>query len=575
MLIDETSMDYQGMKEGIRRRLEGAAEDFFMAGYFLRQVSENALFVEDGYKNIWDFAKGEYGLSASSASRFMAINARFSVDGGRRMAERYAGMGVSKLQEMLRLPDGELEKVTQETTVREIRAMKKRLDEPKSFFGLPKTEREKHPYTYTPGCGDGKYTCFSCARPCGIRQEERYCRDAPMGSPFPCTQMGEEKRLEMETSGILGRECQHLHQELAAVRAGDKEPAPCCQDCGYETCYSRCDVARKRDGGGRGRAKAEGERQRREAEAERPEPSSHDIKAFCKWVGIKSTDSITADSLKKQYRHAGGGGSAELRNYSGRAMGIQINYKREITWVQLARRIKEIQEAGKKEEGRLLGFYKDIYPGTRQVISRRNREAIMDELKGLYGSTYENGEGWSAYPDKIVFRDSPGAEQVQVTWGRFTARLVNFLDRFPEVESSALEGDGTGQKKQDIIDADFQEVKEEVGAIPAAQEPDADAEAFFQEEDAGAITQEPEAAADPEGYTKLDVDLLLDKYSRDLADYRKYFADDEYPPPLLKRQRILVDALTLLRRNYVEIGLDQASGDSGTGYAAAGLRKGG
>ena len=150
MLIDETSMDYQGMKEGIRRRLEGAAEDFFMAGYFLRQVSENALFVEDGYKNIWDFAKGEYGLSASSASRFMAINARFSVDGGRRMAERYAGMGVSKLQEMLGLPDGELEKVTQETTVREIRAMKKRLDEPKSFFGLPKTEREKHPYTYTP-----------------------------------------------------------------------------------------------------------------------------------------------------------------------------------------------------------------------------------------------------------------------------------------------------------------------------------------------------------------------------------------------------------------------------------------
>ena len=77
MLIDETSMDYQGMKEGIRRRLEGAAEDFFMAGYFLRQVSDGALFVEDGYKNIWDFAKGEYGLSASSASRFMAINARF------------------------------------------------------------------------------------------------------------------------------------------------------------------------------------------------------------------------------------------------------------------------------------------------------------------------------------------------------------------------------------------------------------------------------------------------------------------------------------------------------------------
>ena len=552
MLIDETSMDYQGMKEGIRRRLEGAAEDFFMAGYFLRQVSENALFVEDGYKNIWDFAKGEYGLSASSASRFMAINARFSVDGGRRMAERYAGMGVSKLQEMLGLPDGELEKVTQETTVREIRAMKKRLDEPKSFFGLPKTEREKHPYTYTPGCGDGKYTCFSCARLCEIRQEERYCRDAPMGSPFPCTQMSKKKRLEMETSRIPSRECQHLHQELAEVRAGDKEPAPCCQDCGYETCYSRCDVARKKDGEKR-QAKAEAEKQKREAKAERPEPSGHDIEAFCKWVGIKSTDSITADSLKKRYRNAGGGGGTELRNYSGSARGIQINYKREITWVQLARRIKEIQEAEGREEARLLGFYKDICPGTRQLISQRDMAAITKELKAFYGSTYENGEGWNAYPDKIVFRDSPGAEQVQVTWGRLTAKLVDFLERFPEIESSALEGDGAGHKEQDIIDADFQEVKEEVGAIPAAQEPE----------------------ADPEEYAQLDVDLLLDKYSRDLADYRKCFAEEEFPPTILKKQRILVDALTLLRRNYVEIGPDQASGDSGTGYAAASLREGG
>ena len=115
-------MKYQDLKNGIRSHLNDAAEDFFMVGYFLRQISENTLFTEDGYKSIWDFAKGEYGLSTSSASRFMAINARFSIDGGEHMAEKYIGMGVSKLQEMLGLPDEELEKVTQETTVREIRA---------------------------------------------------------------------------------------------------------------------------------------------------------------------------------------------------------------------------------------------------------------------------------------------------------------------------------------------------------------------------------------------------------------------------------------------------------------------
>ena len=51
-------MEYQDLKSGIRNHLNDAAEDFFMVGYFLRQISENALFTEDGYKSIWEFAKG-------------------------------------------------------------------------------------------------------------------------------------------------------------------------------------------------------------------------------------------------------------------------------------------------------------------------------------------------------------------------------------------------------------------------------------------------------------------------------------------------------------------------------------
>lgn len=103
-------MEYNELKSGITEHLNSAAEDFFMVGYFLRQISDKALFLEDGYKSIWEFAKGEYNLSTSSASRFMAINARFSIDGGEHMAEKYIGMGVSRLQEMLGLPDEELEK---------------------------------------------------------------------------------------------------------------------------------------------------------------------------------------------------------------------------------------------------------------------------------------------------------------------------------------------------------------------------------------------------------------------------------------------------------------------------------
>jgi hypothetical protein len=243
---ERRKMEYQDLKNGIRNHLDSAAEDFFMVGYFLRQISESTLFTEDGYKNIWEFAKGEYGLSASSASRFMAINARFSIDGGEHMAERYIGLGVSKLQEMLGLPDEELERVTQETTVKEIRAMKKKQEEALSFHGLPKTVYPEDSFLTTPGCGDGKYSCFLCACSCSIRQQERYCRTATCGTPFPCTQMGEEKRKTIE-DGVYGDKCQFLHPELALVTERNQEPDPCCLNCRYRLCYYRCDVARKRD----------------------------------------------------------------------------------------------------------------------------------------------------------------------------------------------------------------------------------------------------------------------------------------------------------------------------------------
>lgn len=567
-------MEYQDLKSGIRNHLNNAAEDFFMVGYFLRQISENTLFTEDGYKNIWDFAKGEYGLSTSSASRFMAINARFSVDGGEHMAEKYIGMGVSKLQEMLGLPDEELEKVTQETTVREIRAMKKKQEEPKSFFGLPKTVRPEGSLLTTPGCGDGKYDCFSCARPCSIRQEERYCRTATLGNPFPCTQMSEEKRLDIE-AGLFSKECQFLNIENAETREGDHEPTPCCQNCENKTCFSRCDVAKKKDEDERKKAQEELQKQQKEAEAKKPEPSEHDIKAFYDWIGIKTTDTISAEDLKARYRNAGGGGSNSLKDYQGSARGVRLNYKREITWAQLAKRFKEIQEAEKKkadfversngaqknvrdlikqqeekrqqeaeekkaaqklkEDGRLLKFYKDIYPSTRQIIAQRDKAAITKEFKTLYGSTYESGKGWTCYPDKIVFRDKPEAEQIQITWGRFTTKLVDLLDRFPETERSILSGDNTRQMEPDIIDADFREVEDEPRDDPAQEA--AAARDELQEEP---ITQEQEP--DPEEYGRLDVDLLLDKYSRDLKAYH----EADCPPNMIKTQRILVDALALL-----------------------------
>lgn len=484
-------MEYKDLKAGISSHLNAAAEDFFMVGYFLRQISENALFTEDGYKNIWDFAKVEYGLSTSSASRFMAINARFSIDGGEHMAEKYIGMGVSKLQEMLSLPDEELEKVTKETTVREIRALKAQATKPLSFYGFPATKRPAGSLLTTPGCGEGKYDCFSCCRDCAIRQEERYCVTAPMGNPFPCSQMGKYFKVNIQCLTHKDR-CQIFHPELAPVRAGDKEPSPCCLNCDIKTCSLRCDVTKKRDEQEqREREEAERQRQReaeaaerqrqREAEAAKPEPSDEDIEALYDWYDFKTSDAITADGLKKKMAHAGGSGGSRLKDYQGSARGVRINYKRELTYSKLAKRLTECQERRRQAEEK----------ARPDIIDADFRE-VTDEPEDL--------------------QEQAAQEQAEAA-----ADLCG---------TCAHEGECAGRKTSDTGCMGYEEAVE--AEIVEAQE------------------QEPDP--DPEAYTIRDVKDRLDYYEQNLQAHR----EAEAPIQTTRKQRIIRDALRLLYEKLQE-----------------------
>lgn len=583
-------MEYQELKDGIKRHLNSAAEDFFMVGYCLRQISESALFLEDGYKSIWEFAKSEYGLSTSSASRFMAINARFSIDGGEHMAEKYIGMGVSKLQEMLGLPDEELEKITKETTVREIRAMKKKQEEPLSFFGFPKTVRPEGSLLTTPGCGDGKYDCFSCSRECGIRQEARQCRVSTCGNPKPCVIIDNYGEWKKNIRFSMYRNtCQMLHHELAPTRAGDGEPDPCCLTCDHQTCFNRCDVAKQRDDEKKKQAAKELREAQKAKEMKKPEPSEPDIRAFMKWSDIRPGDAITAEGLKNKYSHSGGGGGSELRDYRGSARGMRLNYKREITWAQLAKRIKELQTkdaaelkaAGMDEKEILADFYlTELPPGIRAMIANRDKAAVTKTLKEEYGGTFENGRmgsgvTYSCYPDKINFIKAPGSEPLQITWGRFVTRLLRVLDEHPEIERAGLNFDKKAEeaaarsqeteKEPDIIDADFKEApveKEEPQAI-GQQEPEDEDELLCDDcANASTLTGNTDLCAncgpsgiyykplaDPQTYTDFDVSLLLDESKRELQQYLEV---NGLPEATIRRRRIIVDALQLLHSKMMD-----------------------
>lgn len=117
--------DYINIKQEIRNKLSNVVVSFVQIGYYLKKVNADSMYKEDGYKDIWEFAKMEYNLDRTAASRFMSINDRYSVDGNSiELQEEYRGLSKSTLVEMLTLPVEDYELITPETKISDIRELK-------------------------------------------------------------------------------------------------------------------------------------------------------------------------------------------------------------------------------------------------------------------------------------------------------------------------------------------------------------------------------------------------------------------------------------------------------------------
>lgn len=124
--VQLTLDDWLNIKEKLRKELQGVSEGFIRIGYQLKQIKEQRLYENDGYHDINEFAKAEYGLHPSTVSRFIAINTKYSIDGNsERLRPEFAGLGSTKLAEMLTLPDSDMEMIRPETTKESIRELKR------------------------------------------------------------------------------------------------------------------------------------------------------------------------------------------------------------------------------------------------------------------------------------------------------------------------------------------------------------------------------------------------------------------------------------------------------------------
>lgn len=124
--VQMTLNDWMEVKQKLKRELLGVKQSFVRIGFMLRQIEEQKLYENDGYKSIAEFAKAELGLEASTTSRFISINREYSVDGySETLSPQYAELGRSQLEEMLKLPEEDRRMVQPETSRQDIRDLKK------------------------------------------------------------------------------------------------------------------------------------------------------------------------------------------------------------------------------------------------------------------------------------------------------------------------------------------------------------------------------------------------------------------------------------------------------------------
>lgn len=130
--VQMTLDDWVQMKQKLKQELLGVKQSFVRIGYALRQIDDQKLYEQDGYKSIAEFAQAEYGLGPSITSRFMSINREYSIDGySEQLRPEYADLGRSQLEEMLKLPEADREMIQPETSREGIRELKRfNKDEP-------------------------------------------------------------------------------------------------------------------------------------------------------------------------------------------------------------------------------------------------------------------------------------------------------------------------------------------------------------------------------------------------------------------------------------------------------------
>ena len=116
--------EYTQSKREIRENLGGIVKSFVHIGWRLTQIDRSGAYKVDGYQNIADFAKNEYGMTPTGVSRFMNVYETYSAEGDTpELKEQYREFNFSQLTEMLQLEEADRELIRPEAKREDIREL--------------------------------------------------------------------------------------------------------------------------------------------------------------------------------------------------------------------------------------------------------------------------------------------------------------------------------------------------------------------------------------------------------------------------------------------------------------------
>ncbi len=120
------SLNLEEIDNIITTKMKETAENVIIIGYCLRQIDENKLYLQEGHNTVARYAEEKYGMGPAAVSKYIKCNIRFSKNGfSMELDDRYIGFGKSQIQELLSLNPEQLEQVTPDMTVAQIREIRK------------------------------------------------------------------------------------------------------------------------------------------------------------------------------------------------------------------------------------------------------------------------------------------------------------------------------------------------------------------------------------------------------------------------------------------------------------------